>query len=1159
MATNILNAAESELLVSVFGEAATGSFTLSQMRALGKLVQNCPNEMAEAVAELDDKLLAETLRHYGLSIGRGSSTSWRTLLSAVSDVLPSIYQLSKEDSTTLLNGLCKSIRSQVVSIPLFLALLSAWKKNALVNADQGGVGAGAPSPGLVSPGRKQKEELEKKEMEDRFNEISSTLNLSISELMYIFDLIRERLSVELTRISAMGNSITVTDFELLLRKSRTVIDPNKLDRLIAGLMSTSVGAPGVPVPSYGDRYEIVDRSGNLNAKNLLDFTVFVEQGHIFQLPGYRTMKERVLQTRISTHLLRAVKKSWPVAFARFVAAGTTRITATAFEKMIREGGTLLSADDMERIWEAVSLGVGIGSFDGMNAEVSLAELDGFMQGFVEVDTDPKSFVMMELMDKGEREHHFRRIPEGPHQAFNHKIDLTWATDGPDRGGGDVRLGAVSPRKKHFERKQVSSERSTGLPWEEKYTEAGHEQSQIEAQLRLKSERAQRHHYSDGDVDVALPWMDQFNNEGTASTNLQRRITLRVHSLSPGQFQTFVSALKRHSHTQFLNAQRQVAAGRALAPEDHVDFTSATGKEVISRVTLRESLAEAGIFVSPSDSSDLFLNVARHCAGFNMRVKAGSGIDTPVNITEVFKWMRGAHGVGNSGKEVYTRYMALVGLSDEGPTGDGESVLAPGGSEDDKTVGGDAFLAAFAKQGVRDHNIEGAENDDTATSLHMSSKTHFNNDNNNNNESKPPARDHQEHRHVAAPGSYLSVPMDVVEPARRVNASELRGAGASNPDVPPSPPPPPSPTKSGFIFGTDEGTAGKPLPHHLRANSIFANPMYAQEGLGERKERVRVSRAPPSRNIFGAVGSDEEGAMGAGGNDQWPKPMPSWQQAAAERARGGGNSASRIFGVEEEQEVLVPPPPPLSSSAIASATAAKQNAGTLTGAAGTVVGTEDVIAVLQTKRANLALVFRRLAAMSDHSSGLVKLHDFGKALPDLVSGNVGALLKVQPDVCWQAVCDIAGRPYTSDPNASSNVIHYNDVVRFLDKAQRDAENGLNGAQIMRSLKDKCFRSRDLAGDKLKLITLTPQLRQRQKQRVLTNRSRSKGVTGASNSYEFVNAHDLIDLFASIDLHISTSEARWLCDQSATGDDKIGMLEPTTRLSSVVQWISQNLLA
>ena len=189
---------------------------------------------------------------------------------------------------------------------------------------------------------------------------------------------------------------------------------------------------------------------------------------------------------------------------------------------------------------------------------------------------------------------------------------------------------------------------------------------------------------------------------------------------------------------------------------------------------------------------------------------------------------------------------------------------------------------------------------------------------------------------------------------------------------------------------------------------------------------------------------------------------------------------------------------------------------------------------------------------------MQLKDFCRALPDLVGGAVGAYLTTQPEVCWQVACDITSRPHTLDPHGTNNPVHYNDVVKFLDRMQKDAETGLNGPQLMRSLKDKCYRSRDLQGDKMRMLSLTPQLRQRLKQRYISNRMRSRSASGIAGVHDFVNAHDLMDLFATIDLHLSTSEARYICDQTAQAEHQ-GMLEPSTRLSAAVQFISNNALA
>ena len=140
----------------------------------------------------------------------------------------------------------------------------------------------------------------------------------------------------------------------------------------------------------------------------------------------------------------------------------------------------------------------------------------------------------------------------------------------------------------------------------------------------------------------------------------------------------------------------------------------------------------------------------------------------------------------------------------------------------------------------------------------------------------------------------------------------------------------------------------------------------------------------------------------------------------------------------------------------------------------------------------------------------------------------------------------------------DVKNFTEVVKFLDRMQIDAETGLNGPQLLRSLKDKCYRSKDLQGDKMRMLSITPQLRQRLKQRYLSNRMRSKGVTGVAGIHDYVNAHDIMDLFATIDLHLSQSEARYICDQTAQAEHQ-GMLEPSTRLSAAVQFISNNALA
>jgi hypothetical protein len=263
--TSMLTPAENELLVGVFGR--TESFTVSQLRSLNYLLKDgCPIEMKADLEQMKDNGLENVLRMYQLGTGRGSTASWRTLLGAVSVVLPGIYKLPRGKADLLLNGLCNSPRSQVVSIPLFVALVMAWRSGAgTSNATVGG------ADGESTGSEKQIEEAELKAKMGRYSAIQSAMAMTISDLTYIFDLVRERLTVELTRTASLSNTVSMEDLVMLLRKSRAVVDNTKLERFVCALQDSAVGAPGVEVPSFGSRFDIVDEMGNVNASNLLEY------------------------------------------------------------------------------------------------------------------------------------------------------------------------------------------------------------------------------------------------------------------------------------------------------------------------------------------------------------------------------------------------------------------------------------------------------------------------------------------------------------------------------------------------------------------------------------------------------------------------------------------------------------------------------------------------------------------------------------------------------------------------------------------------------------------------------------------------------------------------------------------------------------------------
>ena len=405
-----------ELLHSVFGNAVD-QFTNSQIVALTSLLKACPEALVGPVSGLKEGQCEESFRVYGINTGRGSIVQYRNLLSAVSTLLP-VYSMTKGESSMLLTALCRSPNSQLVSVPLFLALLTAWKNGfnnpwgvsaggggAAATPTKGGAGPGSgyvvPSP-PGSPDGAQLAEASDISKDGRHKDLFNALVTEIPEYMYIFDLIRERLTVELSRIATVSKTIEMNEFVHMLRRSRTVIDENKLRLFMDAIKMCSVGAPGVPEPACGDSYDILDRAGRINAHNLLDFCSLCEQGIIFQLPGYAANKAQVMQTRISSHLLRAVKKVWPAAQKALIRQHVPTVSMDGFGDALRASGVGLSADDKIRIWRAVCDGTSCGP-----NEITIAKLALFLQNVVEVESDPNAFVLTSLINRGDTGHAVR--------------------------------------------------------------------------------------------------------------------------------------------------------------------------------------------------------------------------------------------------------------------------------------------------------------------------------------------------------------------------------------------------------------------------------------------------------------------------------------------------------------------------------------------------------------------------------------------------------------------------------------------------------------------------------------------------------------------------------------------------------------------------------
>ena len=219
----------------------------------------------------------------------------------------------------------------------------------------------------------------------------------------------------------------------------------------------------------------------------------------------------------------------------------------------------------------------------------------------------------------------------------------------------------------------------------------------------------------------------------------------------------------------------------------------------------------------------------------------------------------------------------------------------------------------------------------------------------------------------------------------------------------------------------------------------------------------------------------------------------------------------------------------------------------------------VIEELQQRRSTLALVFRRLTAAesdsNDSSSGLVRLQSFANALAGMVGGRCADLLRQDPRVADKIACDIQNVSYAS--NLSTTYIHITDVLGFLDAAAGEKQRGDQSSSILRRLKDKCHVSTCLNGEKLRMLMLTPQVRQRLKQRFLSGKSKGYASAGAG-AKDYCGVHDLIDVFSAIEVYLSPIEARFLCEQS--GDEGgNGSLDVGTTLAAAIRFLCENALS
>jgi len=260
----------------------------------------------------------------------------------------------------------------------------------------------------------------------------------------------------------------------------------------------------------------------------------------------------------------------------------------------------------------------------------------------------------------------------------------------------------------------------------------------------------------------------------------------------------------------------------------------------------------------------------------------------------------------------------------------------------------------------------------------------------------------------------------------------------------------------------------------------------------------------------------------------------------------------------------------------------------------------ITSLLYKQRAQTALLFRRLFSAAPADSGLrcvdlcdqllEYLHDRAPHLGIGIATSLSLPLSQaekqherlhQPldrGVVWRLVCDMAGLGYSKDQESAR--IRFADVAAFLERAQGEAEKDAMGvtastsslaskqttqatqtqqpssAQLDFSLKKKLFESKDVRGERLRLLALSPPLRQR------LRHSRVFANTGIDVDGP-VTAAELGQLVESIDLPLSAAECRYVlmhCGVSSQGlnvDENPG-LEGAAPLHLVILFLSRYLI-
>jgi hypothetical protein len=247
-----------------------------------------------------------------------------------------------------------------------------------------------------------------------------------------------------------------------------------------------------------------------------------------------------------------------------------------------------------------------------------------------------------------------------------------------------------------------------------------------------------------------------------------------------------------------------------------------------------------------------------------------------------------------------------------------------------------------------------------------------------------------------------------------------------------------------------------------------------------------------------------------------------------------------------------------------------------------------------QRAQTALLFRRLFSSSTSARTVgIRGCDLTEDLYSFLLDRLNQLQvgnKLDRAVVWRLVCDMVRAPYGAEESAVR--VTFDEAMAFLS-ATRDASQGgptapsspvavkaapaagkranahpipavaftvplgATAAPLSASphldfaIKKKLTDSKDVRGQRLRLLALSPTLRQR----LRLARIACAHVEPDSPSLSLTEA---VELFASIDVLLSTSEARYAmqrCEQTGEAGTVVGAGEFTAQLHNLVLFLSE----